>query len=216
MEKEPRPLRLREKLIVAAAIDYPTASEIVVSFADKWELVACFRRQIGFYENTHLYVAAFPPSEERSYSNHFLGLSPEINCSLTSYRLYKLFRPWQQPILPIAWDETRGEGRVLAGGSLRVQLQPIGQAQVWSGKKYAVFWEAFLNETGQQGDAWQADLAQFWYAVEDDLGVNKIFTQPHEPTFEKGYPRFLEHLGYALDPEFERWWSKPGGVIYGL
>ena len=101
---------------------------------------------------------------------------------------------------------------MLTGGSLRVQLQPIGQAQVWTGESFAVLWEGFLNEMGRRGDAWQANLTQFWYAVEDDLGVNKIFTQPHEPTFEKAYPQFLEHLGYTPDPEFERWWSKPTGV----
>jgi hypothetical protein len=208
MEKEPQPVSLREKLIVAAAIDYPTASEIVVSFADQWELVGCFRQQSRFYENTRLYVAALPPSQECTHPNHFIGLPPEINRSLTTYRLYKLFQPWLRPILPIAWDESRGTGRVRAGGSLRVQLQPIGQAQVWSGKNFAVLWEAFLNKVGRQGDAWKADLAQFWYAVEDDLGVNKFFTQPHEPTFDQGYPRFLDHLGYAPDPKFERWWSK--------
>ncbi len=199
---------LREKLTVAAAIDYPTASEIVVSFPDRWELVSCFRQQSKFYDNVRLYVAAFPPSEERSRPNHFSGLPPEINRSLTSYRLYKLFQPWPQPILPLAWDERKGVGRVLAGGSLRVQLQPIGQAQVWTGESCAVLWEAFLNETGRRGDAWPSDLAQFWYDVEDDLGVNKVFAQPREPTFERGYPQFLEHLGYTPDPDFERWWSK--------
>ena len=94
MEQEPRPLPLREKLTVAAAIDYPTASEIVVSFPNRWELVSCFRRQSKFYDNVRLYVAAFPPSQERSRPNHFSGLPPEINRSLTSYRLYKLFQPW--------------------------------------------------------------------------------------------------------------------------
>jgi hypothetical protein len=40
------------------------------------------------------------------------------------------------------------------------------------------------------------------------MAVNKIFIHPHEPTFEEGYTEFLKSLGYAPDPEFERWWSK--------
>ncbi len=108
----------------------------------------------------------------------------------------------------MAWDETRGERRVLEGGGLRVQLQPLGQAQSWTGETYGVLWECFLHETQQRGDTWPEELAQFWQAVEDDMGVHKIFTQPHEPAFEQGYPEFLSSLGYAPDSDFERWWSK--------
>jgi hypothetical protein len=45
-------------------------------------------------------------------------------------------------------------------------------------------------------------------AVERDIGVKRIFTEPREPTFEEGYPEFLQQLGYAPDPNFEQWWSK--------
>ena len=91
-----------------------------------------------------------------------------------------------------------------------------GMGAVYRAQQISTNRTVALKLLGRPGEARQADLAQFWYAVEDDLGVKKIFTQSHEPAFEKDYPRFLEHLGYAPDPEFERWWSKPGGVIYGL
>ena len=136
------------------------------------------------------------------------GLSPEMNRSMTTYRLYKLFEPWPQPIIPVAWDETRGEGWVLEGGELRVRLQPLGQAQAWTGETYGVLWECFLHETQQRGDTWQEELIQFWQAVEEDMGVHKIFTQPHEPAYGEGYPEFLSRLGYAPDSDFGRWWSK--------
>jgi hypothetical protein len=57
MEKEPLSLRL--KLKVAAAIDFPAASEILVSFPDKWELIYQMRRR-----DTPLYIAAMSPSKE--------------------------------------------------------------------------------------------------------------------------------------------------------
>jgi hypothetical protein len=196
------PLPLREKLTVAAALDYPTATEILVSFPDKWELVGLFKRV-----DRPLYVAGFPPSQERVQSDQFFGLPAEINRSLTTYRFYKLFEPWPQPSVLVDWNEAKGEGRVLAGGHLRVQLQPLGQAQAWTGHRFGVLWECYLHET-RRSKTWQEELRQFWQVVEEDLEVRKIFTQPHEPTFEEGYTDFLSNLGYTSDPDFERWWSK--------
>jgi len=71
-----------------------------------------------------------------------------------------------------------------------------------------VLWECFGfgNQRAQQN--WQAELATFWQAVENDMGVRKIFTEPHEPAFEESYTEFLSSLGYTPDPDFERWWSK--------
>jgi hypothetical protein len=36
------PLPFKEKLTMAVAVDYPAASEILVSFPDQWELVHYF------------------------------------------------------------------------------------------------------------------------------------------------------------------------------
>jgi hypothetical protein len=55
---------------------------------------------------------------------------------------------------------------------------------------------------------WQETLYEIWQAVERDMKGAKIFTQPHEPTFEEGYLDFLSRLGYQPDPESPRWWSK--------
>ena len=104
MERAKPPLPLREKLTVAAAIDFPAASEILVSFPDKWELVGVLKR-----EDQPLYVAGLPPSQEKGRADQFYGLPAEINRSLTSYRLYKLFEPWPQPTILVAWDEAKGE-----------------------------------------------------------------------------------------------------------
>ena len=97
---------------------------------------------------------------------------------------------------------------MLEGGSLRVQLQPLGQAQVWTGETSGVLWECFFHGTRRGGVNWQEELATFWLVVENDMAVQTIFTQPHEPTFEEGYPDFLSRLGYAPNPDFEWWWSK--------
>ncbi len=39
MTQEGQPLPLRLKLKVAVALDYPEASEVLVSFPDEWEVV---------------------------------------------------------------------------------------------------------------------------------------------------------------------------------
>lgn len=196
------PLPSSEKLTVAAAKDYPGA-EVLVSFPDSWQFVHRFQSA-----DEPRYVAGFPPNYEKSKSNQFPGLPAEINRSLTIYRLYRLFEPWPTPLLQVVWDEGKHEGRILDGCRLRIQLHPIGQAQVWKGKSFGVFWEGFVYESRQHRENWQEELGLFWQAVERDMGVSRIFTQPHEPTFKEGYTEFLDRLGYAPHPRFERWWSK--------
>lgn len=105
-----------EKLVTAVAIDYPAAGEIVVSFPEQWQLVGKL--------NDHdpaLYIAGLPPKRERSQRDHFHGLSAEINETLTNYRMYKLYQPWPQPGLTVAFDEDAGTGRVVGGGDLKIR-----------------------------------------------------------------------------------------------
>jgi|GEM_PF-3129503 len=202
MERKAAPSPLTpEKLTAVLEQDYPTA-EILVSFPADWEFVAALNRG-----DSPLYVAAFPASREPTY-DRFKELSPEISYSLAEYRLYKLFEPWPQPLLNVAWDATKGEGQVIGEAGLRVQLHPIGQAQVWRGEVYGLLWECFFYDTRRRQKHWPAELARFWQAVEAHSGVQKLFTLPAEPTFETGYPEFLSGLGYAPDPEFGQWWSK--------
>lgn len=196
------PLPSSEKLAVTAAKDYPGA-EILVSFPDQWQFV----QRLRLTDLPH-YVAGFPPTSEKPHRDHFMGLSPDINRSLTIYRLYKLFEPWPTPLLRVVWDGVKDEGRVLDSCRLRVQLHPLGQAQIWTGNTEGVLWECYAFETWRRRDNWQAELATFWQAVERDMGVYRIFTQPNEPTFTEGYTEFLSRLGYAPDPNFERWWVK--------
>ena len=197
------PTELREKLTVAVAIDYPEAAEILVSFPDEWELVHQMRRG-----DTPLYIAAMQPREEEPRRDHFYGLIPEINLELTTYRLYKFFRPWPMPSIIVGWDEIKGTGRVEKVGHLKIQLQPLGQAQAWYGQQFGVIWECYFHETRRQEANWQDELQVFWHAVERDIGVANIFTDPHEPTFEEGYTDFLTRLGYAPDRDHPPWWSK--------
>lgn len=203
MERPRPPLPLTEKLITAAAIDYPAASEIVVSFPQEWELVYAIRT--GWKP---LYVAGLSRSVEPSRCDNFHGLSPEINRSLTSYRLYKLFEPRVILQFHIAWNSYQSQGRLIGGAGLKVHLQPLGQAQIWQGETYGLIWEGYLFDAYRHRPNWPETLAAFWRAVEMDLNVTKIFTQPQEPTFTDGSPEFLSRIGYAPDPEFERWWSK--------
>ncbi len=202
MEKNPR--TRPEMLTVAAARNYP-GSEILVTFPDRWQLVHRFRRG-----NTPLYVAGFPASYERTRPDQFFGLSPEINRSLDTYRQYRLFEPRPTYQFDMAWDSRTGQGQIVGGRGLQVHLQPLGQAQMWKGETNGVIWECFSHETRRGGTNWQEELAIFWQAVERDMEVKRIFTEPHEPTFEEGYTDFLSRLGYAPDSDFERWWSKRG------
>lgn len=203
MERQRPPLPLSEKLITAANADYPAASEIVVSFPQEWELVQALN-----ISGNPLYVAGMPRSVERSSSDHFYGLSPEINRSLTTYRLYKLFRPRVVPHFQVAWNSYHSEGRIIGGAGTKVHLHPLGQAQIWQGEASAVLWEVYLFDAYRHRPDGLDMLAAFWQAVENDLVVTKILTAPHEPAFAGDYPAFLHDLGYAPDPEFERWWGK--------
>jgi hypothetical protein len=201
MEREPRPRTL--KLADAVSEDYPAASEILVSFPDRWELVQPI--SLG---DTLLYLAAMPPSQEWTRRNRFYGLAPEVNLGLNTYQLYKFFQPLPIPSVVVSWDEATGTGRVERMADLKMQLRPVGQAQIWKGPTYGVLWECYFHETRRRAANWQDELYQFWRAVEEDMGVARIFTQPHEPTFERGYTDFLRRLGYAPDPVYSRWWSK--------
>lgn len=201
MEREPRSRILR--LAAAASEDYPVASEILVSFPDRWELVQRMDRG-----DTLFYLAAMPSRQERARRNRFYGLAPEINLELTTYRLYSFFQPWPIPSVIVSWDEATGTGQVERMGDLKIQLRPVGQAQTWKGQTCGVIWECYFHETGRRAATWQDELHQFWRAVEEDMGVARVFTQPHEPTFEEGYTGFLGRLGYAPDPACPEWWSK--------
>ncbi|MCG3209284.1 MAG: hypothetical protein FOGNACKC_02905 [Anaerolineae bacterium] len=197
-----KPLAPPETLTAVAAQDYPGA-DILVSFPDQWQLVHRFGTN-----RPPLYIAGFPPTQERPNPTHFAGLSREINQSLDTYRLYKLFVPRSTPIFQVEWNSYIGRGRIIGGQKLQVQLQPLGQAQMWKGNNDGVLWECYLHNNRRSGINWQAQLSAFWQVVERDMGAARIFTQPHEPTFEHGYPDFLQNLGYAPDPEFALWWSK--------
>ena len=204
MERKTSPLSLPEKLTTSAAIDYLAASEIVVSFPDDWELVVTIRGS----DTPLYYVAGMPRSVERSHSDHFYGLSPEINRSLTTYRLYKLFEPRIVPQFQVAWRTDLSQGRIIGGPELKVHLQPLGQAQIWQGDTYSLIWECYLFDAYRQRPTWLDTLTAFWQAVETDLQTAKIFTEPREPTFENGYKEFLSNLEYSPNPEFKGWWHK--------
>jgi hypothetical protein len=197
VEKEPR--STRQKLTEAAALDYPSACEIMVSFPGKWELVR--RMQRG---ETPLYIGAIPTEDETPRPDRFHDLTTKINLDLTSYRMFKLFLPWPMPSVIASWKEEAHEGRVEGMGDLRVHLQPIGQAQAYFGRDFGVLWECFLYEqTRKEGD-WQTELNTFWRTVEGEMDVAEIFTLGRDPAF-------LQALGYAPDPDFGGWWSKWSG-----
>jgi hypothetical protein len=202
MTKEQQPIPTRPKLTVAAAIDYPAASEVLVSFPNQWELV-----HVARWADAPLYIAGWPISVERPRRANFHGLPAQVNLALTSYRLYRFFRPWLMPSVVVGFDAATGTGQVEAMGDIKLQLQPLGQAQAWFGETFGVLWECYFHQTGRV-PKWQDSLADIWRAVERDMQVAKIFTQPHEPTFAEGYPDFLSRLGYVPDPESPRWWSK--------
>ena len=147
-----------------------------------------------------------PATQEKPGKHEFHPLPATINQSLTRYRHYKLFEPWPQPTLYVEFPEGESVGQVTGYGDLKLQLQPIGQAQAWFGTEYGVLWEAYLFETRRRGN-WQEEMAHFWQAVEQAMGAQTVFTQDHEPTFEEGYTDFLRQLGYAPS-RYPRWWSK--------
>lgn len=108
------------------------------------------------------------------------------------------------PSIHVSWDETTGTGQVAGAGDLKIQLNSLGIAQAWYGQRVGVIWECYFSAEEIEEVTWFA----FWQAAERDMGVGKIFTEPHEPTLEEGYTNFLSRLGYAPDPDYPRWWSK--------
>lgn len=193
----------KPKLIVAASHDYPAADEILISFPNQWQLVSRLERDPNPY-----YITAMPASETRPESNKFSDLSPELNSQLATYRLYRLFQPWPMPRVTISWNAEIESGWVEEVGDLNVQLQPVGQAQVWQGTTSSVLWECFLYDRQRMEPGWQDELAAFWDAVERDVGSETLFTPAHEPTVEKGFSTFLQRLVYTDDPTSPNWWRK--------
>jgi hypothetical protein len=194
--------QFHEKLVTAVMIDFPEVREVLVSFPDEWEIVRSFR-----WQDLPVYAAALPWEEEKPRRDQFYGLSAEINLTLKKYRHLKLFEPWPQPVIPIVWDVEKGEGRVARGGHIDVRLQPIAEAQVWAGDTFGLIWECYPTQSRRKED-WQEELATFWRAVEADMRVTKLFTQPHDSAVPQGYTDFLHTLGYQPDPDFRLWWSK--------
>ena len=164
----------------AVAADFPGYTEIAVSFPDQWELVQELRPADG-----PLYIAGLPRRREHSDSERFYGLPGDINQVLTTYRQYRVFQPWPQPILLVEWDAQRGTGTVLRPEDLTVQLQPIGQAQAWWGDTYGIIWECYFFSAHLR-PTWMGELIACWQAVEIDIGVSTIFTDAHEPDFPEG------------------------------
>jgi hypothetical protein len=197
----------REKLTTTVANRYPHASEILVSFPEEWEVVSVLEREREGGDASPLYIAAMPPTVERPGRDHFYGLSPEINQSLTTYRLYRFFQPWPMPTLFVDWNPQQGRGRVVGQGETKINLHPIGQAQTWTGDTFGLIWESYLHEPRRKDD-WQDLLADIWQRVEGDTQVEKVFTPSYEPTFEEGYAEFLTRLGYAPEAASPQWWSK--------
>jgi hypothetical protein len=192
----------KEKLTQIVAAEYPNAQEILVSFPEQWESIHKIRRQ-----DKLLFVAALPGNRERPRPDQFHGLPPEINKQLNIYQMYRLFEPWPLPSVTVAWNDALGQGTVEGPGTLKVQLNSLGQAQAWKGPKIAVLWECYLNEPAKVRYG-QDLIYPFWKAVEEHMRVNQIFTQPHEPTWGQGYTDFLNELGYGPDPRYPEWWSK--------
>ena len=206
-EEKPSPFEsrlLRPKLIQAVAADFPFASETLLEFPDEWMLTA------HLDGNPPLYIGGWT-EEERVRSDHFHGLPREVNEGLNRYSLFKFFRPWRMPTLQISWDETPGRGQVIKPKDIKIQMQPIGQAQVRHGGEYAVLWESYFYAVGQEQAGWEDRLAQIWQKVEEDFGAKVFYTLRHEPAWPEGktsYQGFLRRLGYGPSLESTGWWGK--------
>jgi hypothetical protein len=97
---------------------------------------------------------------------------------------------------------------VIGQGETKINMQPLGQAQTWTGTRFGVLWEAYIHTAGRR-EGWEETLAQVWRVVEKDMEVEKIFTTSHDPEFEETfYHAFLTRLGCAAELGASQWWSK--------
>lgn len=200
MEREPPPTP--RKLTDVLKEEFPAASDVLVSFPDKWEFIDTIK-----HEHDSIYLAGFPIERAFNGREHFEGLGPEINVNLVFYRLYKFFQPWPLPRVAVEWKASERHGSVTDMEGWRVQMQPIGQAQAWFGVTHGLVWECYFEESRRFGN-WQETLAEVWQRVESDVHTPRFFTAPHDPAFQSGYRDFLTRLGYARDAEYPAWWSK--------
>ena len=115
---------LKPRLLQAVAADFPFASQVLLEFPENWVLTAHLQ------EDPPLYVGGWTQAE-RVCGDHFRHLPREINESLDRYSLYKFFQPWPMPALLVEWYAAEGQGRVIKTQDVKIQMQPIGQAQVW-------------------------------------------------------------------------------------
>lgn len=190
------------KLIDIARHDFPQASETLVSSPDRWEYLDTIKTT-----DHQLYIAGFPIERTHTSRDHFAGLPPETNVSLVFYRLYKIFRPRQMPTVFVNWNAHAGSGTVAGFGDVKLQLQPVGQAQVWFGVTDALIWECYFDESQRRG-GWEERLSEVWKIIEKDVSTENLWTAPHEPAYPDGYSEFLTRLGYARNTQYPIWWTK--------
>jgi len=204
MSVEKEPLPNKEKLVAAIAADYPTASEILIQFPEEWVFTAYLPG------DPPLYVGGWC-QEEPVRSDHFYDLPRQVNENLNRYTFYKFFQPQLTPSLLIAWKEAESRGQVIGFQGAKIQMWPVGQAQVWHGDTYAVLWECYFFSTGRERSGWESRLEEIWRKVEEDVGAKVFYTHSQEPAWPEGrtsYQSFLSRLGYAPSEASPGWWSK--------
>jgi hypothetical protein len=182
--------------------EYPSGTKIHLGNLVEFEFVQELRKS-----GELLYVAALPTHKEQPQQGRVPGLSPEINVTLTQFRMYKLLRAVPTFTSPYKTTMKQNRNIIMKNRCIDIRLESIGDAQTWTGVEFGIVWECFIY-TGSRDKNWQLVLTPFWQAVEKSMNVSKIFTLPHDPAYPVGYKPFLRRFGYAQDTDFSFWWSK--------
>jgi hypothetical protein len=174
--------------------DHPL--NLLGSFIDEAESLGVLESEdfLGF-------IMAYEVEEESPSSNRHHFLTPEENRMLRFYRHLRPVEPWPQPVIGVAWNPQKGEGRVTGTYRVDVVLKSLGNAQLWWGGEVAVLWEAF-DERVRLRDDHELLLHRLWEHCEGHLkeqGVKRIYTLNHDPVFAPEFYRaFLIRRGYQL------------------
>lgn len=184
MERKRHSFSPSATLTEAATREYPGA-EIAVSFPDHWELVHRFKRA-----NTPLYVAGFPPSQEQVRGDHFFGLPSEINQSLTTYRLYKLFELKPVYQFEASWDTRIGKGALLAAVGCALTCNLWGRLRYGRVTHMAFFGSAFRSTISENEKTGKRSYLPSGRRLRRIWACERFSSNPMNQYLRKGIPSF--------------------------
>jgi hypothetical protein len=164
-------------------------------WADETELVGMI--DIG---PDRYFLGGLERDAQHAEPGDYRALSADECAGIHSYRAFRLFQPWPQPVLAVGGG-AGGLKVVDSESEVMVTLREIGSCQAWWGERAGVIWEVLLSRDPFADDAtFRLAYQAVWGQVEAHLaglGVNAVATEHQDPEFDvPWYQAVLREMGY--------------------